>query len=453
VRGAGARAAGERTVASESATALLPLVTKGYPPPPPVFGVQMRAILEVYGLSKAVEADVHWVRNHAFAWDKIEPQRTDPPTYDWTVVDGVGLRNAHQNKLELIAMVQFAPEWARQDTSSACGPIRADRLDEYAQFLSALVSRYKDPPYDIKYWELGNEPDAAIVSGRRVFGCWGQEGDPYYGGRAYGEMLRHAYPAIKAADPQAQVLIGGLLLDCDPTRPPAGKDCTSGRFLEGILRAGGGDYFDIVSYHGYAQYDGSINGDPQHPYWSHRGGVVLGKAHYLREVLDAHGVKKPLMHTEGSLTCPPGNIIHCIPPTTRFYRKQAEYAVWLYVRNWASDIMATVWYQFDGPGWRYSGMLDQNQAPKPVYHAFDFMTEELGKAWYEGPVTRYLPTIGYSFGAPDKRIWVLLPPDGTVQSIVLPGDVTRVYDTFGKDITPPGNSIQIDGPVYVERPG
>ena len=431
-------------------TAFLPLIAKEYPPPPPIFGVQMRAINETYGLSKAVDADVHWVRYQAFAWDEIELMRTDPPTYDWSAVDETSLRNAYENGMTVIATVQYAPAWAQKYAGSACGPIRADRLDEYAQFLSALVNRYKNPPYKVKYWELGNEPDAPVSSGRNVFGCWGQEGDPYYGGATYGQMLRRAYPVIKTADPLAQVLIGGLLLDCDPTHPPPGQDCTSGRFLEGILSVGGGDDFDIVSYHGYALYNGSINQDEQHPHWRHRGGVVLGKADYIREVLSAHNVDKPLMHTEGSLICPPENTVHCNPPDATFEKKQAEYAVWLYVRNWAEGIVSTVWYQFDGPGWRYSGMLDQNQAPKPVYSAFDFMTEQLGDAWYEGPVTRYSQIKGYSFGAPGKRIWVLLPPDWTIWNVALPGDVTRVYDTFGKDITPAGSNVTLKGPTYVE---
>jgi hypothetical protein len=37
-----------------------------------------------------------------------------------------------------------------------------------------------------------------------------------FGGEYYGNMLKIVYPAIKSADPQAQVLVGGLLLDCDP---------------------------------------------------------------------------------------------------------------------------------------------------------------------------------------------------------------------------------------------
>jgi hypothetical protein len=124
----------------------------------------------------------------------------------------------------------------------------------------------------------------------------------------------------------------------------------------------------------------------------------------------------------------------------------------LYVRNWADGILSTIWYQFDGPGWRYSGILDEKQNPKPVYYALDFLTDTLGDAWYENEVSDYLPVKGYSFGAPGKRIWVLVPPDGVKAQVSLPGDVTHVYDPFGVDITPTGSEIILHGPVYVERP-
>ncbi len=437
---------------SEPVTAYLPLLFNRYPPPPPTFGLQMFAIDDEHSLQLAVDGGVYWVRYQVFPWDLVEPERTEPPSYNWEVVDEMGLANAYENDLSVIAIVHYTPFWAQKYSGSYCGPIRQDRLDEFAQFLTALVNRYKDPPYNVKYWELGNEPDATLGYNRSGFGCWGEEGDPYYGGEYYGQMLQYAYPAIKAADPSAQVLIGGLLLDCDPTHPPPGKDCIPGRFLEGILRAGGSDYFDIVSFHGYPPYDGSLNQDEHYPSWEARGGVVLGKADYLREVMGGYGIDRPLMHTEGSLICPEYETTYCDPPDEEFYDRQADYVIWLFVRNWADEIMATIWYQFEGPGWRYSGMLDEAQNPKPAYHAFHFLTQELGGTEYEGPVTVYSHLRGYAFAAPDKRIWVLWPPDESISTIALPGDVTHVYDKFGNDITPLDGSLTLTSPVYVEMP-
>jgi len=412
----------------------------------------MHAINDSHGLTRAVEASVYWVRFTAFRWDRIEPDRTDPPTYHWEEVDEESLRNAAENGLEVIAVVKSTPDWAQKVPGSYCGPIKEDALDEFAQFLEAVVARYSAPPYNVRYWELGNEPDVdpSLVSPRSVFGCWGDQNDDYYGGGYYAEMLKVAYPAIKAADPRAHVLIGGLLLDCDPTDPPPGKDCKPARFLEGILRNGGGSYFDIVSFHGYPPYDGSLQRDEHFESWESRGGVVLGKVDFLREVMASYGVDKPLLHTEGALICPEWNTDQCNPPDDAFYEAQADYVVWLFVRNWAEGLLGTIWYPFEGPGWRYSGLLDANQDPKPAYWAFRFLTTELGEASYRGPVTQYPNLRGYEFIAPGKRVWVLWAPDEQPYVISMPAGATRVYNKYGEDITPSGGTLTVNSPVYVE---
>ena len=65
-------------------------------------------------------------------------------------------------------------------------------------------------------------------------------------------MLSAIYPRMKAANPRAQIIIGGLLLECDYTHSyPDGRSCPGSKFLRGILRHGGGQNFDAVAYHGY----------------------------------------------------------------------------------------------------------------------------------------------------------------------------------------------------------
>jgi len=432
-------------------TVHLPLVGRDFPPPPPQFGVQMHEIDEIRGFNYLTQTGNHWIRFNAFPWDKIEPVNTDPSGYDWSVVDEESLENAAASGMEVIGVVKFTPEWAQKVEGSYCGPIKADALDDFAEFLTALVRRYSASPYEVRYWELGNEPDVdpSLVSDRSVFGCWGEEGDAYYGGGYYAEMLKAAYPAIKRADPRAQVVLGGLLLDCDPPHPPVDRLCEATKFLEGILRNGGGDYFDVVSFHGYPPYDGSLQLDEHYPSWEARGGVVLGKVDFLREVMATYGVDKPLLHTEGSLICPESNLEQCDPPDEAFYEAQANYVVWLFVRNWANELLGTTWYRFEGGGWRYSGMLDEDQQPKLAYHAYDFLTEELGGATYEGEVTQYPGLQGYAFRTAEKRIWVLWAPDEQARTISLPWDALQVLDKYGAPIASDGG-VTVSSPVYIE---
>ena len=89
--------------------------------------------------------------------------------------------------------ILFTPAWAQKYPGVACGPISEDALDDFAEFMAALVSRYSQPPYNVRYWEIGNEPDIdrTLVDSQSIYGCWGEKDDPYYGGKYYGEMLKH----------------------------------------------------------------------------------------------------------------------------------------------------------------------------------------------------------------------------------------------------------------------
>ena len=228
----------------------------------PIFGAQMNnAIDEAQGLTQAVNGRVYWVRFDAFEWDRIEPVQTVPPTFHWENVDEGSLQRASQNGLKVIAVVKYTPDWAQKYPGSVCGPIKSTAFAAFAEFLTEAVNRYKNPPYNVKYWELGNEIDAPVYYERSVFGCWGDVNDPYFGGEYYAQMLKAAYPAIKAADPQAQVLLGGLVLD-NPNEDPL--------FDSSLLRRGAsgrrGPFFDLVNFHSYSYFTG-IPGLLYNPNW------------------------------------------------------------------------------------------------------------------------------------------------------------------------------------------
>jgi hypothetical protein len=355
--------------------------------------------------------------------------------------------------IDPIVTVNFTPAWAQKVPNSFCGPIREDKLQAYASFMKDAVAYYGAPPYNVKYWELGNEPDVdpKVVSSDSVFGCWGDPNDPYYGGEYYAEMLKVIYPAIKEADPQAKVLIGGLLLDCDPTNPPEDKDCLSSKFFEGILKAGGGNYFDMVSFHGYPQYvsDKRVDTDRDFPTWRARGGVVMGKVSFLREVMSEYQVDKPLLLSESSLLCSERNPADCNPPLPDFFEAQADYVVKVYLRNWANNL-GTIWFIFNGPGWRYGSMLDENQNPRPAYQAYQFMLGELVGAEYNKNIDQYPGLTGYQFTRGDRLIWALWSESANQVSISLPGGTLRVLDKFGQPIAENQAQLQISSPIYVE---
>jgi hypothetical protein len=252
-------------------------------------------------------ANAYWTRRNALLWSKVEPEEG---VRDWSAVEDleIELIQASGYRKQVILIVRSTPPWAQKLEGYFCGPVRPEKLPAFAAFMHDVVARYSQPPYNVKFWELGNEPDVdpSLVPPDNLFGCWGDQNDPYYGGEYYAEMLKQVYPAIKAADPNAQVLVGGLAMDCDPLNPPEGKDCTPSRFLEGVLRNWGGDAFDGVSFHNYDLYTAPF--DYANPNWNAsrdlNGPVLIRKAHYLYNLLTAFGhADKYLMNTESGLLC------------------------------------------------------------------------------------------------------------------------------------------------------
>lgn len=150
-------------------------------------------------------ARANWVRM-AINWAATEPS---PGVYNWSLADRK-VQDAKAEGFDIVLAVMHNPSWA---ADFECGPIRAEHLATFANFMAAVVQRYGSAPYNIRYFELGNEPDNGdAINQAWVGGCWGIGPNPApgAGGAAYAEMLKRVYPAMKAAHPNAQVAIGGL---------------------------------------------------------------------------------------------------------------------------------------------------------------------------------------------------------------------------------------------------
>jgi len=176
----------------------------------------------------------------------------------------------------------------------------------------------------------------------------------------------------------------------------------------------------------------------------------MGKVDYIRSVFAKYGANKPIYHSEGSLLCHEASPICQPAPTSAFFDAQAEYLVLLYVRNWAAGLAGTSWYQFNGPGWRYSGLLDGNQNPKPVYYALQFLSNELGGLNFTQQIYQYSALTTYEFKNSSKRVWVMWAPDDAPHTISLPSGTTRVLDKLGNVIKTSNNQITVKRPIYIE---
>jgi len=409
-------------------------------------------------LTRATDLGIGWVRLGAgrISWRTLQPAEGGDIQWDLLTNFENELRALKAAGLTPEIVVGDSPRWATIRPTS-CGAIRSDKFDDFAQFMRALVARYSAPEFDVHHWELGNEPDVDpdLVPSDNGFGCWGDIDDPYYGGRHYGEMLKVVGPAIKAEDPSAQVWIGGLLLDNPNTTDPwKGKPEL---FLQGILEAGAAPCFDIVAYHAYPTYiNQRIDYDKIAGPWTPWGGNVAGKARYLRQLMSPYGVEKPVFLNETALMCP-YYYGWCTPPDDSFYQIQANHVVHSSVRGISEEVMGFIWYTLDGPGWRYTGLLDGNANPKPVYNAYQRLNIELQNTRYVGPVDYGNGVEAHGFRRGLEYVHVLWTGEDQTFTITVPlSEFVEARDREGTPITPTlvGSNYQLQVgliPIYITR--
>jgi hypothetical protein len=433
-----------------------------------VFGAGMSTIDSSSGFDQMAQAGAYWVRADPVSWASVEPVEG---TRNWSALATLaqGWQTASSRGIEPIVVVRVTPSWAQQRPGYSCGPIKPDKLSNFASFMNELVARYSVPPYNVKYWEIWNEPDIdyRLTAPNSDWGCWGNQDDAYYGGGYYATMLQAVYPQIKAADSKAQVLLGGLLLDCDP-RPGAGCSIVGNndrppRFLEGVLRNNGGAYFDGVSFHAYDFYDYVTSGGSFGQYgngnwrsaWNSTGPVIMAKTEFIKSVLSSYGVSgKFLMNTETALVCGDATGSQSYCQTADFETTKAYYVAQAYAVAIAEGLRANLWYSV--LGWRNSGLLNPDLSPRSAYTAFQVARSELRDSTLAGvlsPSDIGGSTVvkGYKFNRGDRRVWVVWSLDGSSHSITPNlGTPLAVVDALGNTVMP-SSTITVDlKPLYLE---
>lgn len=178
-------------------------------------------------LDLAKRAGFRWIKQ-SFEWRYIEPHEKEK--LGWAEPDRL-VEAINSRQLKLIARVDNQPAWARSDNLfPGIGP--PDNLQDFADFLSALATRYRGKIHAYQIW---NEPNLARE--------WAnQPPDP----KAYVEMLAVAHQAIKAADPSALVITAGLA----PTTASGAIAMPDAEFVERMYASGLQGNYDLLGVHG-----------------------------------------------------------------------------------------------------------------------------------------------------------------------------------------------------------
>jgi hypothetical protein len=200
-------------------------------------------------------------------WQQLEPEKG---RFDWSASDAfVGQL---QSRDEALISIFSSSMWAVKHPSNMLPPSPARDLEEYYRFVHAMVSRYKGK---VRYWQNDAEPNNPVF--------WAGTKEEFVA------QLKVFYRAVKDADPDASVVVGGY----DGLFIPPNMKALPGQRTEPFPQQQAGlDFFDYVLREGVGQFDLfdlRLYGDPY---------TIVARVEYMRQRMAAFGPVKPVICTE-----------------------------------------------------------------------------------------------------------------------------------------------------------
>lgn len=316
----------------------------------------------------AAEAGFKWLRQE-FVWEDIEihgkgdfeDRRHEPYRSAWDKYDQI-VDLADKYGLQLIVRVSNPPRWTRAQGDEVGPYAPPDNVQDFADFVSTLVQRYRGR---IRYYQLWNEPN--------IYPEWGNYA---ISPEDYTRLLCAGAQAARAADPDVVIINGALAstIVLQPEAPPPGNALNDLLYLERMYNAGAKGCFDIVAMQGYGLWSGPTDRrmNPRV--------LNFSRPLFMRDLMVAHGdAHKAIWISEMNWNAVPDEV-----PDKRFGQvseaQQALYLSLAYQRiqqEWPWLGVANTWY-FKRPDyqWREEGkpeyyfrLVEPDFTPLPVYTA------------------------------------------------------------------------------------
>lgn len=280
------------------------------------------------------EAGFGWLRQE-FPWEDIEihakgdfeDRRHEPYRSAWDKYDHI-VDLADQYNLNLIVRLSNPPEWTRTLTDTVGTYAPPDDPQDFADFAAAVARRYGNR---VRYYQLWNEPN--------VYPEWGTYP---ISPEEYAELLHAGAQAVRAADPDAVILLGALAgtIDLQPSAPPPTNSLNDLLFLQRLYDTGAAADFDIVTVQGYGLYSGPTD-RRMHPRV-----INISRHLFIRDLMVKNGdAHKPIWIAEMNWNAAPENV------EPRYGRvsleQQAYYLPLAYERiqhEWPWIGVAATWY-------------------------------------------------------------------------------------------------------------
>lgn len=318
-------------------------------------------------IEMAAAAGFRWLRQE-WVWEDIEihgkgdfeDRRHTPARSAWEKYDQI-VDDAEANGLELIIRISNPPEWTRAAGSEAGTFAPPDNVQDFADFVGAVTTRYKGR---VRYYQLWNEPN--------IFPEWGVYPiNP----EAYTDLLKAGALAARAADPNVVIIAGALAatINLQPAAAPPGNSLSDLLFLQRMYDAGAAPWFDIVAVQGYGLWSGPTD------HRLHPRVLNIGHHQFVRDLMVANGDgAKPIWMAEMNWNAAPEGV------EPRYGRvsleQQAAFLPRAYARlldEWPWVGVASTWYlkratdawESEAKPEAYFRLLMPNFTPLPVYES------------------------------------------------------------------------------------
>ncbi|XSG74671.1 cellulase family glycosylhydrolase [Herpetosiphon llansteffanensis] len=182
------------------------------------------------------EAGVQWNREEIW-WDQVQFEPDGPFRWDGDSAKFYNYDRAIQLQAEaginVLGLLDYNPAWFK-----GRNPHPEEWLSDWGDYVYATVARYGRERGQIKYWEVWNEPNL-VPSGYE---------SGLYNVDDFVRVLQTASAAIRAADPEAKIVLGGVA-DIWSEIPEFAYDTPD--YLQRLYNLGAWPMFDILGLHPY----------------------------------------------------------------------------------------------------------------------------------------------------------------------------------------------------------
>ena len=203
-----------------------------------------------------------------FLWADLEPS---DGTFDFAAEDAA-VDESRAHGLTTIGILAYDAPWAAADGDVDTPP----DPQKYAAFAEATAKHFAGR---VDAWEIWNEPNNG-------FRFW----KPREDGFAYAKLLAAAYPAVKRGNPNATVLLGGLIYHNEGIVTDAASFLGDAFTEDPDL----GRWFDVLALHPYAHYPPQASPEQDDGREQPVGQMVAR----MRALLAYYGAPKPVWITE-----------------------------------------------------------------------------------------------------------------------------------------------------------